>query len=206
MVPGGALVAVVTAAIGGAEGTTFLWVAKIRGAGVAVIADEQIRGHAVTTVTVVAKGADVAVVARRGVEDVSTPLPGVTVIGSAEIVVVALECEEALARSLTALVSHGACVLVVADEVGWRVQALAVQAGIGSTEVAVIALNRGPRLALGQLADIAAGAKVAVIARGGIGNECAPAPRQTEVSSAGVAVVTLHGLIGGAFARAAMVV
>ncbi len=65
LVAGSTFISIVAGCVGGGEGASFGRFASVDGAGIAVVASEQISGDAVPTLAMVAQRADVAIVAGR---------------------------------------------------------------------------------------------------------------------------------------------
>jgi len=110
----GASVGIVTGSGVVDELATGVRVTTVIGAEVGVFALQVAATNAITEVTMVSRGADVGIITRHAVQQMQASHSGVTTIGGAEIIVIAIGGRRTLTASRHATIHQGAAIAIVA--------------------------------------------------------------------------------------------
>ena len=143
----------------------------------------------------VARGAEVVVVAGGIVQNVGATAYGVTGLGGANVIVIAEDDSLIEALAINAVIATSAEVAVVASALGGSVKtAGGWHARIGGAGACIITIYRLPGFADSILAEVSGGADVTIFAALVIGYVRASTGSFTAIISAGVAIIAINRL------------
>jgi hypothetical protein len=182
-------------------GTPGLWLARVVGAGIAVIAVELAGSRTLATTAQVLWSTRIAVIAGQLIEGRLTTAVGGTGIGGANVVVVAIQRGTGDTFALGAEVIHGTGIAVITVGQVGRVDAQAVHTGVIRADIVIVAIGGSTTDALTLLAEVIDGTRVAVVT-GDIGCLMLAAPLgQADVLGTWITVIALETALAQTGAR-----
>jgi hypothetical protein len=186
----------------GYEVATRRRLARIIGAKVGIVASQSPTGNALPQTTVIARGANIAVVARCLVQRMNTPLRRVATIGGADVVIIASQRQSSGTLAQGTFVAQSTSIAIITiPRLRLELATHLTVAGIRRAGVAIIASEHTGGDATSQGAMVTRCANVPIIARGLSQLVHASQFRQTAIHRAGVAIITVENLRGNALRR-----
>lgn len=187
--------------------TAYIRVARIRCAGIPVVAREGAGPRTTSARTCVTRGAEVPVVAWRGVRGVDTSAQGATRIGCAHVAVVTGEVAATGAQTDAADIIGSAGVPVVADQsIGAVITPTRGITCVVGAWVSVVTIQDGASGRAGRVSTrVANGARAAIVAAGRIRCMDAATRKGTAIVCAWVCIIAFQSPSGCAITVHAMV-
>ena len=167
--------------------------AKVIGTDIAVIAIDLAPTAAISEIALLAHGAEVIVITGHRVELVDASQVDIAAIVRADIIIVTVNLDSALANPSTTLVIGGAGIAVITLCAVWQIDtpALSITRVIGA-RITIVARLLAAADANAETADITSGTNIAVIARGLVEEMEATECRVTGVAGANLLVIALQ--------------